>query len=247
MRRGGRVEVWRGVDRAKDQSYQLFCVAERDLARAFLPLGALEKPAVRAHASEAGLRTAAKADSQEICFVPSNDYKRLLDEQGVARHAGAFVDTAGRELGRHAGTEHFTIGQRRGHGIGGGTPLYVVDLVPETGTVVLGTQDECHSAWMEVSELNWIGFDPPGASFRCAVQVRYHHRPAACTVDVDASGARARVAFDEPQMAVADGQGAAFYVGERLLGGGWIEDAERPPAGDRARSTSLGSGVDDAR
>ena len=224
-RRAGRVEVWRGKDRAKDQSYQLFCVAERHLAKAWLPLGRLAKSEVRALAAQAGLRTAAKKDSQEICFVPSNDYRKLLDEQAVELHAGQLVDTAGRVLGEHAGTEHFTIGQRRGHGVGGGAALYVVALVPSTGTVVLGSKQECHARAMDVAELNWIGFDPPaGRAFRSSVQVRYHCEPAACLVEV--SGDAARVTFDEPQLAVASGQGAAFYAGERLLGGGWIERAE---------------------
>lgn len=223
-RAGGRVVVRRGVDRTKDQSYQLFPVAEADLARAVLPLGGLEKTAVRELAAGAGLRTAKKADSQEICFVPSNDYRRLLDEHDVERHPGELVDTGGRRLGRHEGTEHFTIGQRRGHGVAHTEPLYVVDLVPETGTVVLGTKADCHARSASVGELNWIGFDP-APSFRCEAQVRYHHRPAACTVEL--ADGRATVVFDEPQMAVAPGQGAAFYRGDRLLGGGWIDAFER--------------------
>ncbi|MCK6446957.1 MAG: tRNA 2-thiouridine(34) synthase MnmA [Planctomycetes bacterium] len=220
-RHEGRVRVRRGVDRSKDQSYQLFSVAEADLACAHLPIGGLEKREVRALAERVGLRTAHKADSQEICFVPSNDYRQLLAERGVALHPGKLVDTSGRVLGDHAGTEHFTIGQRRGHGIGGGSPLYVVALFADTGTVVLGSREECHAASMRVRELNWIGFDPPeSGEFACEVQVRYHHAPARCRVAV--AGREAHVEFDEPQLAVAAGQGAAFYADERLLGGGWI-------------------------
>lgn len=237
----GRVRVRRGVDRAKDQSYQLFCVAEADLAHAHLPIGGLEKREVRALAERAGLRTARKADSQEICFVPSNDYRRLLAERGVALHPGKLVDTSGRVLGEHAGTEHFTIGQRRGHGVGGGLPLYVVALLPETGTVVLGTREECHAGSMDVRELNWIGFDPPSSGeFECEVQVRYHHAPARCRVQV--AGREARVEFDRPQLAVAAGQGAAFYAGERLLGGGWIASSSLTrETGHGAPSASLGA------
>jgi tRNA-uridine 2-sulfurtransferase len=217
----GRVRVRRGVDRSKDQSYQLFCVAEADLAFAHLPIGGLAKRDVRALASKVGLRTAEKADSQEICFVPSNDYRKLLAERGVVLHPGKLVDTSGRVLGDHAGTEHFTIGQRRGHGVAGATPLYVVAVLPETGTVVLGTREECHARSMRVRELNWIGFDAPASNeFTCEVQVRYHHDPARCTVQVE--GSEATVEFDEPQLAIAAGQGAAFYSDERLLGGGWI-------------------------
>ncbi|MBK8179485.1 MAG: tRNA 2-thiouridine(34) synthase MnmA [Planctomycetes bacterium] len=221
----GRVRVRRGVDRSKDQSYQLFSVAERHLARARLPLGGLEKSRVRELAAEAGLRTAAKADSQEICFVPSNDYRELLAQRGAALHPGALVDTAGRGLGTHAGTEHFTIGQRRGHGVGGREPLYVVALDPASGTVVLGSREECQSRSLRVEQLNLIGFDPPpSGEFRAEVQVRYHHRAAPATIAV--SGDQAEVRFDEPQLAIAPGQGAAFYRGDDLLGGGWIESSE---------------------
>ncbi len=220
----GRVAVRRGVDRDKDQSYQLFSVAERNLARARLPLGGLRKPHVREIAADFGLRTAQKADSQEICFVPSNDYRKLLAERGVELHPGSLVDTSGRVLGEHAGTEHFTIGQRRGHGIASEKPLYVVAIEPERGLVVLGSRDECLARAMRVRELNWIGFDPPADDFRSAVQVRYRHEPAPCWVRVDEHGAR--VSFDEPELSITPGQGAAFYDGDRLLGGGWIESAE---------------------
>jgi tRNA-specific 2-thiouridylase len=222
----GRVKVRRGVDRRKDQSYQLFCVAEHNLAKTRLPLGALEKSAVRELAGEAGLRTAKKADSQEICFVPSNDYRKLLEERGAELHPGELVDTSGKVLGTHEGTEHFTIGQRRGHGVGGGEPLYVVELNPASGRVVLGTREEAGFESMTVDELNWIGFDVPASGeFRCEVQHRYHCVPAPATVSV-AEG-RAEVVFDEPQVSVAAGQGAAFYSGDLLLGGGWIERAAR--------------------
>lgn len=222
----GRVRVRRGVDRKKDQSYQLFCVAEHNLAKTRLPLGALEKSKVRELAGEAGLRTAKKADSQEICFVPSNDYRKLLAERGAELHPGELVDTSGKVLGKHEGTEHFTIGQRRGHGVGGGEPLYVVELVPAMGRVVLGTREEAGFESMTVDELNWIGFDVPSSGeFRCEVQHRYHCVPAPATVSV-AEG-RAEVVFDEPQVSVAAGQGAAFYTGDLLLGGGWIERAAR--------------------
>jgi tRNA-specific 2-thiouridylase len=213
--------VYRGKDTRKDQSYQLFCVAEENLRRTLLPIGGLEKSAVRALADQAGLRTAKKPDSQEICFVPSNDYRNLLAEHGVELHPGQIVDTTGRVLGEHPGTEHFTIGQRRGLRVAVGRPMYVIDVLPETGTVVLGDQSECQSPALEVDDLNLIGFDiPPEGSFRAEVQVRYHHRAAPALIEVE--GERARVVFDEPQLAVAPGQGAAFYREERLLGGGWI-------------------------
>jgi tRNA-specific 2-thiouridylase len=222
----GRVHLRRGVDEDKDQSYQLFCVAEGDLARTRLPLGGLKKSAVRALARQAGLRTSEKKDSQEICFVPSNDYRNLLREQQAELHPGELVDTAGRHLGTHAGTELFTIGQRRGHGIAAGEPLYVVALEPEHGRVVLGTRAECGARAATLSEVNWIGVDPPGSGERTVlVQHRYRGAPAPATVSL--RGAGAEVVFDEPEISVTPGQGAAFYDGDRLVGGGWIDAVER--------------------
>ncbi len=223
--RDGRVLLRRGVDRKKDQSYQLFSVAERHLARARLPLGGYEKPRVRELAAAAGLRTAQKADSQEICFVPGNDYRKLFAERGLPTHAGKLVDTSGRVLGTHEGTEHFTVGQRRGHGVAGAIPLYVVALDPSSGTVVLGSREECCARSMVVDELNWIGIDvAEGESVRAEVQVRYHHEPVPATIEV--TGSRGRVVFDTPEMAVTPGQGAAFYRGDQLIGGGWIRSTE---------------------
>ena len=168
-------------------------------------------------------------DSQEICFVPQNDYRKLLAEHEVELHPGRFVDTAGRELGRHKGTENFTIGQRRGLGLALGEPYYVVDLVPETGTVVLGLAEECTYRSIVTDAPNWIGLDPVGPEGRrVEVQVRYHHSAAPATVVPTEKGTL--VTFDEPQHAVAPGQGAAFYQGDRLVGGGWIERAERVEA-----------------
>jgi tRNA-specific 2-thiouridylase len=237
---GGRVRLRRGADPAKDQSYQLFGVAEENLARTRLPIGELKKSEVRALAREVGLKTAEKKDSQEICFVPGNDYRRLLDEHGVEKHPGDLVDTSGRRLGEHDGTEHFTIGQRRGHGIGGGDPLYVVALDPESGRVVLGAREDCTVRSMRVSGLNWIGFDVPrSGELRCTVQHRYRGEPAEATVFVAKDG-EAEVVFDEPQTAVTPGQGAAFYRGDLMLGGGWIDSTPRTrsapevPVGQRA-------------
>ncbi len=224
----GRVAVRRGVDRAKDQSYQLFAVREEHLERTRLPLGELTKPQVRELAERAALRTAKKADSQEICFVPGNDYRRLLAERGVEFRPGPMVDTAGRALGTHDGIERYTIGQRRGLGIATGTPMYVVDLLVDSATVVLGPVDACASRWLELDGINWIGVDAPASGhLEADVQVRYHH--SAAPADVHVSGARVRVEFKSPQLAVAAGQGAALYRGDRLIGGGWIARAERPP------------------
>ena len=218
----GRVVLRRGVDATKDQSYQLFAVPERELARTILPLGAMQKSEVRAIASDAGLRTSHKKDSQEVCFIPSNDYRNLLAERGVTLHPGTLVDTSGRLLGTHPGTEHFTIGQRRGHGVSAGDPLYVVEILPDEGVVVLGSQAECRARSMRVRDPNWIGIAAPVHELRCLVQHRYRSTPVPATARLAADGG-VDVRFDEPELAVTPGQGAAFYEGDRLLGGGWIE------------------------
>lgn len=229
--RDGRVHLFRGVDARKDQSYQLFSVKEAHLARTVLPLGAMEKPAVRALAAEAGLRTSAKKDSQEVCFIPSNNYRQLLAEKGVELHPGKLIDVYGKVLGDHAGTEHFTIGQRRGLGVAAGQPLFVVDLLPEEGVVVVGHREHGLARSMQVEDLNWIGFDAP-SSFQCTVQHRYHGRPEPCTVEALPDGVR--VLFDGDVLSVAPGQGAAFYDGDRLLGGGWIRSVHRRIQADEA-------------
>lgn len=233
----GRAVVRRGVDANKDQSYQLFAVSEDRLVRTRLPLGALTKTRVRELAERAGLRTAKKPDSQEICFVPGNDYRRLLDEQGVELRPGRMVDTSGTVLREHLGVEHYTIGQRRGHGVGGRTePLYVVDLEPDTATVVLGTKEECTTPDAWVGDLNFIGIDEPeDGRLTCQVQIRYHHRAAPAELEIVDGVARVR--FEEPQLSVTPGQGAAFYVGDRLIGGGWLR---RAPIESKSTSASAG-------
>ncbi len=223
---GGRVVLRRGVDVTKDQSYQLFSVTEDHLARTALPLGHLQKSRVRELAAQAGLRTSAKADSQEVCFIPSNDYRQLLAERGVELHPGTIVDTSGKKLGEHSGTENFTIGQRRGIGLGGGAPLYVIELCPASGVVVVGAREECGVVSAVVEGLNWIGFDPPAeGTLVCGVQHRYGSLDVPARVHV--AGERAEVCFERPEPSVTPGQGAAFYRGERLIGGGWIASTQR--------------------
>lgn len=222
----GRVHLRRGTDPKKDQSYVLFHAREEKLAHALFPLGELTKPEVRRRAAEAGLPSAQTPESQDICFVPSNDYRGFLAERGVVSNPGEIVDTGGGVLGRHEGTERFTIGQRRGLGVALGEPRYVLEIEPKSARVVLGTKEECSSDLLIARQPNWIGFDPPASGeFTADVQIRYHH--AATPARILLAGDEMRVEFDAPQLAVAPGQGAALYRGDRLLGGGWIERGER--------------------
>ncbi|MCP5021953.1 MAG: tRNA 2-thiouridine(34) synthase MnmA [bacterium] len=222
--RDGRVKLRRGVDQHKDQSYQLFSVSEEHLSRTVLPLGAYQKSEVRALATEAGLRTSAKKDSQEVCFIPSNNYRELLAQRGTVLHPGKIVDVYGKVLADHPGTEHFTIGQRRGLGVATGKPIFVVELLPEEGLVVVGGHEHGLAQSMHVENLNWIGYDAPD-SFECTVQHRYHCHPEPCVVEC--SGDAAQVYLKDDVLAVTPGQGAAFYIDDQLVGGGWIARVKR--------------------
>jgi tRNA-specific 2-thiouridylase len=226
----GRYQLLRAVDGSKDQTYFLFGLTQAQLARTLFPLGAMTKAAVRDLAREMGLAVAAKSDSQEICFVPNGDYAAFLDaylkETGVAREpsTGEIVTTGGRTLGEHAGVHRFTVGQRRGLGVAAGEPLYVIATDPETQRVVVGAGDELLRARFTASNVNWISIPCPAGPVRAEVRIRNRHTAAPATLRAeDPAGARVEVVFDEPQRAVTPGQGAVFYSGDLVLGGGWIE------------------------
>ena len=211
----------RGADAAKDQSYVLFGIDRNLLEHVLFPVGGHDKPEIRAIARKAGLRVADKPDSQEICFVPDQDYAGFIRRHRGARDtAGELVDTAGKVVGRHGGYEHFTIGQRRGLGVAFGAPRYVVAVRAETRQVVIGTRDELARTELEADRLNWLMDDVP-RRFACTAKIRYLHaaQPAEVAVlDED----HVRVRFADPQFGVAPGQAVVFYEGERVLGGGWI-------------------------
>ena len=224
----GRWEMRRSADRSKDQTYFLFGLKQDQLARTMFPLGAMEKSAVRELARELGIPTAAKPDSQEICFVPNGDYAAFIDayfkEQGMApsETQGELVTTDGRVVGEHAGVHHFTVGQRRGLGVAAGEPLYVISTEPASRRVIIGRNDALLRASMSVSDVNWISIAAPSGPTRAEVKIRNKHQPAAATITPTADPLRVDVHFDEPQRAVTPGQGAVFYSGELVLGGGWI-------------------------
>ncbi len=211
----------RGVDRSKDQSYVLFGIAREILDKVIFPVGTYSKTEIRELAAEAGLRNAQKPDSQEICFVPDNDYVGFLQRyRHIEGTAGEFVDPTGRVLGRHEGFERFTIGQRRGLGITFGEPRFVIRIEPQTRRVVLGTKDDLAVDRLEAHRLNWLTADVP-ERIRCLAQIRYQHTAAAANVERIEED-RVVVQFEEPQFGVAPGQAVVFYDGDRVLGGGWI-------------------------
>ncbi len=223
----GRWEMRRSADRSKDQTYFLFGLTQPQLARTLFPLGGFEKTQVRELARELGIPTAEKPDSQEICFVPNGDYAAFIDayfkEQGIAlgETRGEFVTADGRIVGEHSGVHHFTVGQRRGIGIAAREPLYVIATEPATRRVVIGNNDELLRAAAQVKDMNWISIAPPSAPVRGEIKIRNKHIAAPATIaPIDETHVEIR--FDEPQRAVTPGQGAVFYSGDLVLGGGWI-------------------------
>lgn len=214
----------KGRDPKKDQSYFLFSLRREQLARALTPLGTMEKKEIRAIARELGLRVADKPDSQEICFVPGNDYKAFLRGHSDSFRKGGIYDTSGRWLGDHEGIEFYTIGQRKGLPGGSPKPMYVVDIDPATSRVIVGGEEELLRDEFEIERVNWLEgeLDRPR---RAVVKIRYAHAGAPAQVE-PLPGGRARVIPDESLRAVTPGQAAVFYDGDVVLGGGWI--ARRP-------------------
>jgi len=221
----GEWRLLKGRDRVKDQSYFLYATTQARLARTLMPVGDLTKREVREKARALGLPTADKTESQEICFVPDDNYAAFLQSRRPgAFRPGPIADLEGRTLGQHAGLPGFTIGQRRGLGLAGTRPLYVVGLDPATNTVVAGPDEALSQRSLLAAGVRYISRRPPGGSFRAGVRIRYRHPEAAATV-IPLPGRHARVEFDSPQRAVAPGQAVVFYDGEAVLGGGVIEAA----------------------
>ena len=204
----------------KDQSYVLYTLGQAELSRTLFPVGELPKAEIRRLAREWGLPNANKPDSADICFIPSGDYRGFVRKR-VPAMAGAIVDGRGEKIGEHEGIVNYTIGQRRGlPSRGGGEPLFVVDMDPETSTVIAGENSELMAEGLIAEDLSFVSNEPPGAEFQADVRIRYRSEPVAALVRVHAN--RAEVRFHRPQRAVTPGQAAVFYDGERVIGGGTI-------------------------
>jgi len=210
-----------GLDPAKDQSYFLFSLTQQQLSQIVFPVGMLEKATVRRLAAEFDLPVAQKHESQEICFIPDNDYVRFLEAHGVSPNPGEIVTGAGTVVGRHSGLHRHTIGQRKGLGIAWKHPLHVVALDTDLNRVVVGGRDELSRHSLTAENATWSSL-PATGEFRAACRIRYRHQPAPCRVVMLAAD-RFEVYFDSPQTSVTPGQAAVLYDGERVLGGGWIE------------------------
>ena len=217
----GATRLMTGLDPAKDQSYFLFAMKREQLEHTLFPVGGLEKTEVRKLALDFNLPVAHKHESQEICFIPDNDYVRFLESHGIEPAPGDIVTTEGRVIGRHAGLHRYTIGQRKGLGIAWPYPLHVVAIDSENNRLAVGHRNELPAATFTAGDAVWSRL-PSACEFRATCRIRYRHVPVPCYVTV-LPDRRFTVRFDEPQSAVTPGQAAVIYDGEFVLGGGWIE------------------------
>ena len=224
----GRAHLVRAVDDTRDQSYFLFATTQEQLDFLRFPLGSMPKPEVRRHAERFGLEVADKPDSQDICFVPNGNYASVIERlRPGAAEPGNIVDLDGNILGQHGGIIRYTIGQRRGIGVGGmGEPLYVVKLRPETKEVVVGPKEALATRAIKIKELNWLADDQSGeaAALSASVKIRSTRPGVASSITFDEPGF-ATITFDDPEHGVSPGQAAVIYDGDRVLGGGWIDQA----------------------
>lgn len=227
----GRYVLRKGRDLSKDQSYFLFEMTQKQLARAVFPLGDMTKSEVREIARGLGLETAEKAESQEICFVPDGDYSRFVEDYArgeMRRHderalsPGEITTTDGSVIGEHAGLHRYTVGQRRGIGIASRDPLYVVKIDVPRNRLVVGGRAELYGKSFVAAGVNWLSVEPGHSPLRANVRIRYRSPESPATITAIETN-QALVEFDEPQPAITPGQAAVFYDGDAVIGGGWIK------------------------
>lgn len=229
--KNGRILLRQARDKNKDQSYFLFELTQSQLERAVFPLGDLDKNQVRQIARDRNLQIAEKPESQEICFVPDGNYAAFVERyyNRISGHGdfmpscpGKIVDVEGRELGVHKGIHHYTIGQRRGLGIAHASPLYVLELRPESNTVVVGERSGLGKRKCRVIRPNWISIADLKEPIRVYAKIRSRHTAAPATISPVQDGS-VKVCFDKPQPAISPGQACVFYQAESVVGGGWID------------------------
>lgn len=218
----GRFLLKKSVTEGKDQTYALYTLTQEQLARTLMPIGDFTKEHVREIAKDLGLGVASKPDSQEICFIPDNDYGRFLSESlGEQVKPGHFVDTEGNVLGEHKGIIHYTVGQRKGLGIALGKPVFVVSIDRENNRVILGDESEVFSNTLIAEDLNFISIPGLDKEKKAKVKIRYSAKEADATL-YTVEGGKVKVVFDVPQRAITPGQSVVFYDGDAVLGGGTI-------------------------
>ncbi len=223
----GLFRLKKGVDSGKDQSYFLYGVTQKVLSRLLFPVGGYRKAEIRELAARFSLPVAEKEESQEICFIPDNDYSAFLRRRDPSVwQEGEIRDREGNLLGRHGGYMNYTVGQRRGLGIAHAVPLYVVEIRSQENLIVVGEKEELFATEAKVVSINWISGSPPDPTVRMTAKIRYRHPGAPAKIEeLSPSGDACRVVFDAPQEAITPGQSMVFYEGDVVLGGGIIETA----------------------
>ena len=217
-----RYQLLRAVDRNKDQSYFLYDLTQELLAGSVFPLGNQTKEETRRVATEFGLATADKPESQDLCLVEAHGSMQIFLDRYINQKEGDIVDMAGNVLGKHSGIHHYTIGQRRGLGIAAPEPLYVVKLDAVMNRVVVGDRNAGGRLECTVNRLNWVSINEPTAPIKAEVQIRYRSQPVNAQI-IPIANSRVKIIFDEHQFGVTPGQAAVFYSSEMVLGGGIIE------------------------
>jgi tRNA-specific 2-thiouridylase len=225
-RQSARYILKKGKDKKKDQSYFLYPMTQKQLSRTLMPVGDFTKDGVRKRAQAFGLPVAERPESQEICFVPDNDYAGFLQSRiPEAFHPGPVVDSENRTLAQHKGILHYTIGQRRGMGISAPHPLYVLSILGDKNTIVVGPEKELYGKTLLASELNMISLEKITKSLKVKARIRYKHREAEALV-TPMDSQKVRVEFERSQRAITPGQSVVFYDGDTVVGGGIIDRAE---------------------
>jgi len=219
---GNSHQLLKGIDQVKDQSYFLYTLGQRELQNLLLPIGDYHKETVREMAAKLDLPAAARPASQDICFIPDNDYRAFIGDY-VQTEPGDIVDTEGNVLGKHQGLARYTVGQRQGLGFSSTTRLYVLKLDTINNELVAGTEDQLFTSSLLAASLNWVSGYPPADTAGITARVRYKASEVPVTLQVNDN--TARVDFHQPQRAISPGQSVVFYQGEAVLGGGIIEDA----------------------
>lgn len=222
----GRYLLLRGVDRSKDQAYALWGLSQNQLSKTIFPLGELSKTQVRAIAERLDLKTKHKQESQEICFIPDNDYPRFLRQRNPARFAeigeGVIIDRNGTVLGQHKGYPHYTIGQRKGLGIAVGKPIYVTEIDAARNRIMVGEKHELNRPGLIASQVNWIAFDQLQDSINVIAQIRYNDPGRPATVSPISSNS-IKVVFKDHHQAITPGQSVVLFDGDIVIGGGVID------------------------
>lgn len=220
----GRFLLRKGRDKDKDQSYLLYVLTQDQLRRTILPLGRFTKKEVRRIARNKGLPISDRPESQEICFIPDNDYREFLRLHiSTGTRPGPIIDTDGKTVGEHKGIAFYTVGQRRGLGISSVSPLYVVGIDPRLNAVMVGTDRALYKDEAIVTDVNYIGIERLHRPLEVKVKIRYRHPPADAVISpTDGKGKKVKVKFALPQRAITPGQSAVFYDGDEVVGGGII-------------------------